>query len=408
MDEFIKFLESSTIHGLSHIASSRRCLRVFWIVVVVTCFIIAGGIIRNSVLSWQETPVVTTIETLPISEVTFPLVTVCPPRNRLTNLNYDLVSLKNAKIDNKTKTTLSMLALKLINDAFFEKELALMTVESGFRNWYRGYDSIRLAVKSEELSGRKTVSWQVVSYASTGSVSTVGFKEGFDKQKFPLYSKQKVIIHLPEEIQYVENVSITIRIEHDTDSRENIMFRYDIFDLSKRDPLEMVMPVKECGRVCVITFNRRMEENYYKRWKLKRMTGMKVSWHYNTSVQSQSYYENRNENLIRMVNIIHEIHIDNIGNIWEHIKEIKSNWSFQVGIYDFEGNDRAFGNLITSPRISNYLNDLEVSLNLSNISSEPIHEEISEETLRTAAEMFLYLSAYPDYDWLGKEDFKHI
>ena len=104
MEEFIKFLESSTIHGLSHIASSRRCLRVFWIAVVVTCFIIAGGIIQNSVLSWEETPVVTTIETLPITEVTFPLVTVCPPRNRLTNLNYDLLSLKNAGINNSTKT----------------------------------------------------------------------------------------------------------------------------------------------------------------------------------------------------------------------------------------------------------------------------------------------------------------
>lgn len=403
MEELIKFLGSSTIHGFSHIASSRRCLRVFWIVVVLTCFIIAGGIIQNSVLSWEETPVSTTIETLPITEVTFPLVTVCPPRNRYTNLNYDLVSLKNSSLNEATKTKLTRLAVQLINDAFVEKDLALMTVESGLRNWYRGYDSIRLALKSEEISGTpRTVSWEVISFASSGSISTVGFKDGFDKERFPLYSKQKVIINLPKEIQYVENATITLRIEHDTETTENIMFRYDNLDLSKREPLEIVMPVKRCGRVCVITFDRRMDENYYKRWKLKRMTGMKVSWHYNTSVQSQSYYKKRNENLIRMANIIHEIDTDDIENIWEDIKEIKSNWCLEIGIYDFERNDKALGSLIRSTRISNYLNHLGATLNLSNISSEPIHDQISEETLRTASDMFLYLSAYPDYKWLGR------
>ena len=65
--------------------------------------------------------------------------------------------------------------------------------------------------------------------------------------------------------------------------------------------------------------------------------------------------------------------IDIIGYIiWEYIKEIKSNWSFQIGIFDFEGNDRVFENLIRSPRISNNLKDLEATLNLSNISSEPM------------------------------------
>ena len=37
----------------------------------------------------------TTIETLPISELKFPKVTVCPPKNTFTDLNYDLAMTEN-------------------------------------------------------------------------------------------------------------------------------------------------------------------------------------------------------------------------------------------------------------------------------------------------------------------------
>ena len=403
MEGVREFLESSTIHGLSHIASSKQHLRVFWSVVVLASFLLAGGIIRASVLSWEETPVSTTIETLPITEVTFPLVTVCPPKSRYTNLNYDLMSLENARIDDQTKARLSRLAVRLINDALFEKDLLLMKVESGPFNWYRGYDSITLAQKSEEKlsSSPRTVTWEVTTYASSGSVSTVGFREPFEERKFPLYSKQKVIISLPKEIQYVENASIVIRIEHDTESRENIKFRYDNIDLSKKEPLLMEMPVKWCGRLCAITFDRRMEEDYFKRWKSKRLTGMNISWYYNTSVQSQGYFTKRNENFIRMVNIIQQSDPKQTENIWEFVKEVKSNWTLNVGIYDFEGNERAFGNLIRAIHISNFQRDLETAFHLVNISSEPMDVHITSETLKTASEMFLYLSVYPDSYWLG-------
>ena len=40
---FLEKLESSTIHGLAHISTSRRKLvRIFWIIVVITAMGIAG------------------------------------------------------------------------------------------------------------------------------------------------------------------------------------------------------------------------------------------------------------------------------------------------------------------------------------------------------------------------------
>ena len=89
------FLESSTIHGLTYISTSRRYAKLFWILVSITGFVGASLLIKESFDSWSESPVKTTIETLPIAEIKLPKVTVCPPKNTFTDLNYDLMMTEN-------------------------------------------------------------------------------------------------------------------------------------------------------------------------------------------------------------------------------------------------------------------------------------------------------------------------
>ena len=79
-----EFLESSTIHGVSYLAKRNCYVKFFWIFIIFTGFILAGYLIHESFKSWEESPVKTTIETLPISEMTWPNVTVCPPENTFT------------------------------------------------------------------------------------------------------------------------------------------------------------------------------------------------------------------------------------------------------------------------------------------------------------------------------------
>ena len=55
----------------------------------------AGYLIAKSFDNWKQSPISTTIETLPISQITFPNVTVCPPKNSVLNLNYDVVESNN-------------------------------------------------------------------------------------------------------------------------------------------------------------------------------------------------------------------------------------------------------------------------------------------------------------------------
>ena len=95
MEDFKSYLESSTVHGLVYISTTKRLIKLFWILVVIAGFLGAGIMIQQSFQSWQDSPVKTTIETRPISEMTFPKISVCPPRDTYTNLNYDLMNINN-------------------------------------------------------------------------------------------------------------------------------------------------------------------------------------------------------------------------------------------------------------------------------------------------------------------------
>ena len=91
MEGVQSFFESSTIHGLTYICTTRKYVRLFWILVVLTGFAVAGYLINKSFETWAESPIKTTIETRPMSEIRFPKVTVCPPKNTHTDLNYKLM-----------------------------------------------------------------------------------------------------------------------------------------------------------------------------------------------------------------------------------------------------------------------------------------------------------------------------
>ena len=117
MEDIKCFLESSTIHGLAYISTSnRKLLRLFWSVIITAGFSGAGVLIYDSFLSWAESPVKTTIETHPITDITFPKITVCPPKNTYTDLNYDLMMTENMTLDNDTRTELANYANELLID----------------------------------------------------------------------------------------------------------------------------------------------------------------------------------------------------------------------------------------------------------------------------------------------------
>ena len=145
MEEFRHFLESSTIHGLQYISSSRKLFRVFWMCIVFAGFSGAGYMIYRSYKGWQDNPISTTIETKQMSDITFPKVTVCPPRDTYTNLNYDLMRAENITLDFETRTKFSEYATNIVQDIFFKKSLKKfkkLQEENRYLNWYLGLTEI--------------------------------------------------------------------------------------------------------------------------------------------------------------------------------------------------------------------------------------------------------------------------
>ena len=231
MEAFNNFLESSTIHGLSYISTTRKYVRLFWILVVITGFTGAGVLIYQSFQAWEDSPVSTTIETLPIAEITLPKVTVCPPKNTFTNLNYDIMMAKNIFLDNATRNelffdTVDMIQIHNFKDIMFN--ISHLEEENRFFNWYKGYTDIQLPYwgitgAKGPCSDAKCLIYQLSTKTTSGTISTLNFGEKFDVNK--IETNLFYLLQVFPPLKQRKNNSITLHFEIEKD----VMESFDIF-----------------------------------------------------------------------------------------------------------------------------------------------------------------------------------
>ena len=207
-----EFLESSTIHGLVYISTNQRVTRLLWILVVFVGFSGSGYMISESFSAWAISPVSTTIETLPISELDFPNVTVCPPRNSFTSLNPDLVRARNISFGEGKRKELSDFVPEAVyksnHRAKYLEFLAYRTEK--YMDWYRGTSRILLPYQQD---GFKQL--DIYSSAASGSFSTPFFRQPFDEDTFERQFKSEAHISVPESL--VEGSKVVVEVEYDTD-----------------------------------------------------------------------------------------------------------------------------------------------------------------------------------------------
>ena len=86
-------------------------------------FLGASLLIKESFDSWSESPVKTSIETLPISEIKFPKVTVCPPKNTFTDLNYDLMMSDNVTLTEEMRDEMFSYAVAVVNENSYSRSI---------------------------------------------------------------------------------------------------------------------------------------------------------------------------------------------------------------------------------------------------------------------------------------------
>ena len=207
-----EFLESSSIHGLAYIGSTRRLVRVLWVCVVISGFTLAGLLINQAFSDWATSPISTTIETLSISSMDFPNVTVCPPRNSFTTLNPDLVRARNITLDEEKKKILGDFASETVFEAMHNVaylELLEFSPAGSYLEWYRGVSKVATPYTDENNYKLQNIDTNTLS----GSFSTAYFRQPFTKTTFQGKFRSTVLINVPDGLS--EGTKIVISIEYD-------------------------------------------------------------------------------------------------------------------------------------------------------------------------------------------------
>ena len=176
MEGIRAYLESSTVHGLSYIASTKRYVRIFWILVVIAGFSGATYLIYESFLSWKQNPISTTIETLPMSLIKFPKVTVCPPKNTFTDMNKNVISTQNFSGDFvREGLDIYNYAVGVIDDHIHTDYIDKLQEEDRFYNWYNGFTQITQPYDRFT----DTLYYNISTTANSGIISTQYFGDRF-------------------------------------------------------------------------------------------------------------------------------------------------------------------------------------------------------------------------------------
>ena len=244
MEVLKEFSENSTIHGIAYISRTRRCIRLVWTLTVLTGFVTAGFLIKQSLNDWELNPIATTITTAPIEQVTYPLIYVCPPRNTFTNLNYDLERLPNEKLDPDYVDELLRLVDEKIQDAELEMALSdLNTFEEGnkYRNWYLGFTNFTLPYYYYNFGHLE----HIIKYETTstsGTVSSPFFETPYDERNFLLVTDYSFnFTNLLPKIN--EETSLILEVDIDTKETEGGSESFVYVSGAKKETYKLTGPM---------------------------------------------------------------------------------------------------------------------------------------------------------------------
>ena len=207
---FHEFLESSTIHGLSHISQGEsRLSRFLWLVIVATCFGTAIYMITNSYKEWQASPVSTTITTHPITELKFPAVTVCPPKGTNTALNYALRNVKTDSLTDIEREKLKRMAKEVFMENPSRRQARQMKRELSVENMRSILDE-EMSFPQIDENNQVTLKFQ----KKQGSFKTPGFRDPNYKGDF--YTKNHsfhLVFEVKSDVFHDNDIVISVQTE---------------------------------------------------------------------------------------------------------------------------------------------------------------------------------------------------
>ena len=335
----------------------------------------------------------TTIKTLPIKDLRFPNVTVCPPKNTFTNLNYDLLMAKN--ITNETRNLLSDYAFELLHESFFRDimdRLSILDIPDRYLNWYHGYTRISLPYWRDQSS----LDFTILTSASSGFISTQYFGDKYNS----LNVKQLLNIHIDitAATSIRKNANYTLHIELEKNSLEDISNGKDSYYLEGYGYLEpeknlFLLNVTSPQKHYVCNLNRKVSKADIDNMKLKTMPGFRLNWSYNRNVEPESDYAEWPDTVefVKLVNILQNKSLEEIDKVWDVVKgarrEYISKFSPLVTKCDI------YEALISEKSLTDNIKKLQKQYVFN--SSEASPAIVDKSLLKLAAEMFIFMNYCP-------------
>ena len=286
-------MEASSLAGLSFISSSKSVwARLTWITAFLLSLFLAVYQIDSTFKTWDQNPVSTDIEVLPISGMKLPGITVCPPKGSHTGLNYDLIRAKNITLTTKDRQ-------EMINYAVDQLIIKEAEVYKGFhetfieekrqRNWLNGISYITLPGPQE---------YTFITTALSGSVRTPLFGKKFNQEEFlPQVDWKYLFIYKPTfEINYPDTF-LVIDFTFDVTSfgglesmqlgfiwEKGLRRNWDekisgTGKIRKKYPMRLFTDDLGDSSAFQINFKRSFIEKNISAWENKRMTGFHAEWH---------------------------------------------------------------------------------------------------------------------------------
>ena len=360
-------------------------------------FIGASVLIYNSFQSWQESPVKTTIRTMAVDQLKFPIVTVCPPTNTYTNLNYDLLMTENLTLTNETRTILSTYAFELLHDSFYEgilTNLSLIEDPDRYYNWYHGFTMLNLPVW---MRSQMLLEFPTITTASSGFISTKHFGEKLNVNLVKSPIRIQLDISSPKIARKNQNFTLSFDIEKNSlqelaDGQENYyLTRYghlkpekDILELNITSPKNSYM----------FSLERKISKLELSNVKLKAMPGFKFKWFYNNDVQPDPDYVQTpvTAEFVKLVNFVSKTLGDEQESIWKPLRQLRMDYVSQAELTWLPGRCDLYKAFTSAETIQ--LN-IEKLLNIKDVSKST-DDIMYKSTFKMAAEMFIFLNFCPD------------
>ena len=395
MESIKTCLESSTIHGLTHISTNRKQTRFFWVIVVTAGFTGAGVMIYHSFQDWNDSPVKTTIETRPIAEITFPKVTVCPPKNTNTYLNYDLMMAANISLDNDTRNELTHFAVERLQNLLHNSIMANLTMledNDRYYNWYHGYTKIEIPFYEDEY---ENVHYKVSTSAPFGTISTKHFGDKFniDKIQRQLNVYYNVIIRPSKSIRKLNETSM-LHIEIEKINMKDLLSGEDTFffvdDFINSSTTYFYRNYTKIRDNYSIKLTRKVSFEDASKQNLLMMPGFKISWYYTDQYSiakaedDAEFIYKRDPNTLPFVRFTNMIMYENLDEdtFWGIIKRFQSKIPF-----DSKCRNGFYYHSVLDIVVKALENELQFGT-----STSERYPNRNYTRLRSAAEMFLYLS----------------